>query len=408
MPCLPEGAEAYSRSPHLVTEFADPVAEFLAHACLIYGGDSPGRRAHAVALLAAHPGIASASLSTAAALGDPDAVRSALAGDPGAAREPDGPFDWEPLLYLAYSRVPQADPVPAARLLLDAGADPNAGYLWAGLPSPFTALTGAFGEGEDAANQPRHQAEGDLARLLLAAGADPNDSQALYNRVFSDDDSHLRLLFAHGLGHGDRGPWRARLGAACQTPAETLHDQLLFAAANARTERVRLLLEHGVPAWSEFPGHPTHQGRGPLELALRAGDQESAALLRAAGAPPVTLDPAAAFIATALRGEDPGAPAEVIARAKADAPDAVDRATELGRPDAVTILRGHGFDVGLALHTAALAGNRTLVDHLLALGADPTARDHHHGSTPAGWARHNHHTHLAAHLDARAEEHGHR
>ena len=30
----------------------------------------------------------------------------------------------------------------AARTLLQAGADPNAGYLWHGLPTPFTVLTG--------------------------------------------------------------------------------------------------------------------------------------------------------------------------------------------------------------------------------------------------------------------------
>ena len=32
--------------------------------------------------------------------------------------------------------------------LLDAGADPNAGYLWHGLPAAFTVLTGLLGEGE--------------------------------------------------------------------------------------------------------------------------------------------------------------------------------------------------------------------------------------------------------------------
>src|SRR3954469_9489271 len=44
-----------------------------------------------------------------------------------------GPYDWPPLLYLAYSRIDPtvtADAVlDTARALLDAGADPNAGYL---------------------------------------------------------------------------------------------------------------------------------------------------------------------------------------------------------------------------------------------------------------------------------------
>ncbi|MFC7613351.1 ankyrin repeat domain-containing protein [Actinokineospora soli] len=381
-----------------MTEFADPVSDFLAHACLVYSGDGPDRRARAVGVLTARPGLAAESLCAAAALGDLPAARAHLAGDPAAARREDGPFAWEPLLYLAYSRVPQSDPLGVARLLLDAGADPNAGYLWMGLPSPFTALTGAFGEGEDAANQPRHPASEDLARLLLERGADPNDSQALYNRMFGPDDGHLRLLFAHGLGKGDGGPWHARLGDAHPTPAAMLHDQLLYAATTARPARIRLLLDHGVPPESPYPGHPIHRGRSALELALRAGDPVSAGLLLDTGATPVTLPPSAEYVAAALRGESP----DPLPQAIADEPDAVTRAVELSRPAAVRTLIAHGFPVGTALHTAALAGDTAMVDLLIDLGADPTARDPHHGSTPAAWARHNHHAALAEHLDARA------
>ena len=52
-----------------------------------------------------------------------------------------------------YSRVHPVDEpaerfVRCAQLLLDAGADPDAGYLWRGLTTPFTVLTGVFGVGE--------------------------------------------------------------------------------------------------------------------------------------------------------------------------------------------------------------------------------------------------------------------
>ena len=70
-----------------------------------------------------------------------------------------GPLDWEPLLYACYSRMDGArtdwSTLEVARLLLAHGADPNAGFLW-GANYVFTALTGAFGEGEDNMNQLPH------------------------------------------------------------------------------------------------------------------------------------------------------------------------------------------------------------------------------------------------------------
>ena len=80
-------------------------------------------------------------------------------------------------------------------------------------------LTGAFGEGElGPVRQPRHPHSLALARLLLSAGADPNDGQALYNRMFEPGNDHLELLLEFGLGTGDGGPWRRRLGDALDSP----------------------------------------------------------------------------------------------------------------------------------------------------------------------------------------------
>jgi hypothetical protein len=172
-----------ARSPHTVAPRPDPADELLRLACVRYGGDSRADQARAVALLAERPELSAASIHTAAAAGDEAAARAFLARDPELASQVGGPFGWEPLLYLAYSRL-GGDALPAARLLLDHGADPNAGYLWAGT-YPFTALTGAFGGGEDRGNEPPHPQSRPLARLLLAAGADPNDSQTLYNRSSS-------------------------------------------------------------------------------------------------------------------------------------------------------------------------------------------------------------------------------
>lgn len=383
----------YERSPHKVTEFAGPVDEFLAHACLVYGGDTPDRLARAQALLSADPGIAMANIFTMAALSDADGMAAALAADAGLASRQGGPFDWEPLLYLTYSRLPGGDPVAAARLLLDAGADPNAGYLWEGNCPPFTALTGAFGEGEDAVNQPRHRAELPLARLLLERGADPNDGQTLYNRMFGADDRHLRLLFEFGLGTGTGGPWRTRVPRQA-SPAEMLHDVLLWAAAHDQRARVELLLARGVPPEAPFRGHPLHRGRSAHDLAVRSGGREIAALLEAAGAASTPLDEVDQVVAEAMAGLPVRASPSVVAQAIARDPYAVVRAAELGKGDAARILVGAGFDINAAecetaLHQAAFAGNLDLVRLLLDLGADPSIVDTSFGSTPLGWAEHN-------------------
>jgi hypothetical protein len=185
-----ELVERYSRSPHhqataeTVSEGSSLADEFLRLACLNYGEDDPTRWQRATELLEASPQLAHANIYTAAAVGDIAAAQELLAADSGCTRRPGGPFAWEPLLYLSYSRLPAPaagrSAVETARLLLDHGADPNAGYLWEGLVPPFTALTGVFGHGEQGA--PPHPEETALARLLLERGANPNDDQTLYNR----------------------------------------------------------------------------------------------------------------------------------------------------------------------------------------------------------------------------------
>jgi hypothetical protein len=195
----------------------------LSLACLTYNG--PARHEEAVRLLAAHPQTAVASTWTLAASGDAAGVERAVAAQPALARAQGGPFSWEPLLYLTYSRVPQADAVGTARVLLRAGADPNAGYLPEGLAPPFTALAGALGGGE--LGQPAHPRDLLLARVLLEAGADANDGQALYNRgLLGDDIGYLELLLEFGLGRGSGGGpahqgrgVRADTGRAAGVPA---------------------------------------------------------------------------------------------------------------------------------------------------------------------------------------------
>ncbi|TDE34110.1 ankyrin repeat domain-containing protein [Nonomuraea mesophila] len=400
--------ERYTRSPHRIAPREDPREEFLRVACLTYGPDDRGK---AGPLPARDPRLSTANVFTMAATGSAGALAEVLAADPGLARTQGGPFGWEPLLYLAYARLdPPGRPVEAARLLLDHGADPDAGFLWDGLTIPFTALTGAFGGGEG--DQPPHPSGPELARVLLEAGADPNDGQTLYNRglggSFTDDTAHLELLLEYGLGRGDGGPWHVRLGPTLPSPRQLMRDELATAALRGGPRRVRLLLAHGAEV-DGLGGHPVFGGRTPYALAALHGHTEVARLLAAAGA--VTeLDRTDTFTAACMRA-DAGAVAacgqEALAEALDRSPDLINRAAEQRRPAAVRLLAGLGFDVdhlrrATPLHAAAWNDDVETATVLVELGADVTIRDTQHDATPLGWAEHGGRQGVAAYLRSAA------
>src|SRR5437899_279056 len=129
-------------------EQADLVDRFLAHACPTNSVEARQGPLDAAALLDEHPELATASVHTMAAANEADALRAAIAADPTVVERLGGPHRWVPLLYAAYARVPGHSTLDAARVLLDAGADPNAGSLWDGT-FPFTALSGPFRRGEE-------------------------------------------------------------------------------------------------------------------------------------------------------------------------------------------------------------------------------------------------------------------
>jgi ankyrin repeat protein len=397
----------YSRFPERMTADGDPAEEFLRLACLTYADDKPERWDQARRLLDGNRGIVTGNVHVAAATADTGELRRILAGDPGAARREGGPYRWEPLLYLAYARhdpeVLRDAALGAARLLLDAGADPNAGYLWHGLPTPFTVLTGVFGEGElGPVRQPRHPHSIALARLLLEAGADPNDGQALYNRMFEPGNDHLEVLLEFGLGTGDGGPWRARLGDALAVPAEMVRGELAWAVTRGLADRVRLLVSHGVDVAAPFD-----DGVTVTSMAATTGHPELIDYLVEHGAPALDLPPEDAFVAAALAvdrarmsrllADRPG----LAGQLRSARPALVTWAAACGSPAAVEFLAELGFDVNArgrtdvpsdqpwqtALHKAAEDGNLELARTLLRLGADPNVRDQRFDSTPLGWAR---------------------
>ena len=144
--------------------------ELIVAACAPREAHATGGLEEADAILATHPEVAR-GIYAAAVLGDADAVRRLLLDDGALATAPGGPYAWDALTYLCFSRYlrlrPSDEFVRAAEALLDAGADPDTGFFEPDhQPAPTfeCALYGAAGVAHHAG----------LTRLLLSRGADPN------------------------------------------------------------------------------------------------------------------------------------------------------------------------------------------------------------------------------------------
>ncbi len=385
---------------------AERVERFLDDACLSYRDDHPRRRTRAQRLLDADPSLARENALTAAAAADVDALREHVAADPGCATRSGGPRGWPPLMYLCYARLahPVGDAVDAAGVLLDAGADPNAGermfdaYL-------FTPLTGAMGEGEGGlVMQPPHARARPLAELLLARGAHPNDSQGLYNTQFTPDDDWIELLLAHGLTAADGANW---LGG--EASLGTLDYLLGVAVTRGFGARVELLLEHG----ADPDGRDFYDQRRHAENALLYGHPEIAERLAARGAAPPALSPADRFraacmaadedTARALLGEDPTLieDGKLVHDAAQFGSDAAARLVfELG--GSLTVTGPHFGET--PLHRAAIEGRDALAEQLIELGARLDVRDREFDGSPVGWANQGGHEALRERLLDRTED----
>ncbi len=131
--------------------------------------------------------------SHAAILGNDVGVGEFLARDARDATAKGGPYGWDALTHLCFSRYLRLDRarsdgfVRAAKKLLDAGADPIlVGGRKNHQPEPEweSAMYGAAGIA--------HHAE--LTRLLLERGADPNDGETPYHVPETYDNAALRIL----------------------------------------------------------------------------------------------------------------------------------------------------------------------------------------------------------------------
>jgi ankyrin repeat protein len=230
----------------LPLEMADTVAAFIRAACVPRDAmHSSGTLERAEAVLAAHPEVASSDIHTAAILGDAAAVRRFLVLDARNATAKGGPYGWDALTHLCFSRYLRLDRarsdgfVASAKALLDAGASANTGWMEVDHephPEWESAIYGAAG----LAQHP------ELTRLLLERGADPNDGETPYHVVETYDNTVLKILVESGKLN--------------DTSLTTL---LLRKADWHDYEGIKWLLEHGAD-----PNRATHWGRTAFHHAL--------------------------------------------------------------------------------------------------------------------------------------------
>jgi ankyrin repeat protein len=169
---------------------------FIIAACVPRSAHSSGTLEEADAILAERPEVAAATIYTRAILGDPAGVKRLLSESPAQATAHGGPYGWDALTYLCFSRYLRLRGTPAfvdaAAALLDAGADPNTGYFDAEhLPAPTfeSVLYGAAGVAHHAG----------LTQLLLERGADPNvGGEVAYHAPEGLDDDAMKAVVESG------------------------------------------------------------------------------------------------------------------------------------------------------------------------------------------------------------------
>jgi hypothetical protein len=319
----------------------------------------------AQAILARDPDVARSCIYTAAILGDEDSVRGFLARDPGLATAPGGPYGWDALTHLCFSRYLRLDAsrseafVRTARALLDAGASANTGwYETSDQPNSRSLLESAI---YGAAGVARHV---ELTKLLLAHGADPNDGETPYHVPEAYDNAVMTVLLESGrLNHASlacmllrKTDWHDLDGLRLLLAHKVDPNQMTQFGDNALHHAVRRdnsieMIESLLDAGAD-PALPSRDGRSAAEMAAHRGRGDVLAMLERRG------------MALAFHGVD-----RLIAACARDDRDAL-RSLVAGEPHLITELRARG---GALLAEFAGVGNVSGVRHLLDCGVSPGA-----------------------------------
>jgi ankyrin repeat protein len=357
-------------------------------------------------MLADHPELANAGFYAALVLGDDiRQVELALREAPDMATAKGGPMEWEPLVYVCFSRFASsnsgrlADFSGCARLLLNHGADPNTSYMderW--VHNPLPCLYGATGLNNNPA----------LARVLLEAGARTDDSESLYHSTEHADLVCLKLLLEFGastqktnalkhmLDREEAEGLRLLLKAGADPNERNPQGEtaLHWAVWRARSrEIIAMLLDAGADIDAR-----REDGRSAYALAVRSGQTETGKLLAARGANTELpeIDRLVGSLAAAEAEDLPGLLANApITPLPPECARLLPEFAANHRTTAARALLAAGIPVdtrgdhgGTALHWACWKGYADLVEMLIAHGASLTIEDEAYQASPVGWYSH--------------------
>ncbi len=412
-----------AQRPNAPATHSQLVARFLEYACPDH--HVRGRPAHQIArhaamrILQQNPEIAHDSLYTAIVCGEVEDVERILNVQPDlaktkrAATGPDrsgpggqydflgdlGDKDWEPLLYLCFTRLPLAkandQAIAIARLLLDRGADPNAHFM-AG-DSSYTPLVGVIGEGEE--DRPPHPHRDELARLLLERGAEPYDGQVVYNIHFHGKILWwMKLMYEFSAKAGRSADW--------DDPEWHMLDQggygsgarwhLRIAVEKNDVELAEWCLAHGANPNAAPESDPRFPQRSLYEHAVRLGHTEIADLLARYGAEKqdVVLGKEDEFVAACLRLDR-----DQVRQTLAQHPEylqstkAIFAAAKQDRADVVSFVLDLGTSIEVEdakkqrpLHVAAANDALRVAILLIQRGAEVDAYEQNYNNTPLDFA----------------------
>ena len=350
-----------------------------------------GDRQRAEALLASAPGLSKVNIYGACAAGDVDAVTRILEADPSAATTKGGPKDWPPILYTTWScfLAERTDAmVRILDLLLRHGADPDSYWVnesdW-----KESALYGCVENNCVPA-----------ARVLVDAGANPNDNESLYHACEKFNLELLDVVAANGLNaeavsycikHVMDMNWTEGilwfLGQGADPnalhPADGETSLHWAVKRNCSADVIGTLLDAGAdPDARTSTGKSTALGIvgwTPLDFALRLGRGEVAELLRRRGAVPSPLSEYDRFI-VACANRDLDIVENLKGRRLADLTDddrtLISHVAQVDNWGAVRLMAELGWPVdargwmeATPLYWALCKGHPEMVDFLLRRGA---------------------------------------